>query len=185
MFNFKYIITIFQLIFSIEPIKKLDLTMYEGRWYQVYGNRFDQTFEMYSKCITADYALNSNGSVSVLNSQLSNTNQLEQINGYAYYKNDIDATINQGKLIVHLDNVKYDAPYWIINIGPVINYYYDWVIISDPFKLSLFVLTRDIDRFYKSYNEDVEDILYDYGYTNVIETSHENCTYVSEPQVSL
>jgi len=46
------------------------------------------------------------------------------------YKNDIDATFNQGKLMVHLDNVKYDAPYLIVNIGPVINNYYDWVATS-------------------------------------------------------
>jgi lipocalin len=180
MFNFRYIITLFQLIFSI---KELDLMKYQGRWYQVYGNRFDQTFEKYSKCITADYTINSNSTMSVLNSQLTNTNHLEQINGYVYYKNEIDAKNNQGKLRVHLDNVKHDAPYWIVNIGPVINNYYDWAIVSDPSKLSLFVLTRNVDRFYSNYNDEVEDILYNYGYDNLIETSHENCTYVPEPYV--
>ena len=182
MFNFNHVITLFQLIFSI---KELNLTQYQGRWYQVYGNRFDQTFEKYSKCITADYTINSNNTLTVLNSQLTNTNHLEQINGYAYYKNELDAKNNQGKLIVHLEDVKYDAPYWIVNIGPVINNYYDWVIITDPLKLSLFVLTRNVDRFYNDYNDEVEDILYNYGYDNVIETSHENCTYVSEPLVNL
>lgn len=185
MFNFNNVIMLIQLIFSIDTIKNLDLTKYQGRWYQVYGNKFDQTFEKYSKCITADYTINSNNTLSVLNSQLSNTNNLEQITGYAYYKNDINARNNQGRLVVHLDNVKYDAPYWIINIGPVINYYYDWAIVSDSFKLSLFVLTRNVDRFYENYNDEVEDILYNYGYNNLVETSHENCSYVPEPLVYL
>jgi lipocalin len=85
MFNFKYIITLFQLIFSV---KELDLMKYQGRWYQVYGNRFDQTFEKYSKCITADYTINSNGTVAVLNSQLTNTNHFSLDN---YHTKKIDA----------------------------------------------------------------------------------------------
>ena len=90
MFNFNHVVMLIQLVFSIETIKQLDLTKYQGRWYQVYGNRFDQTFEKYSKCITADYTINSNNTISVLNSQLTNTNNLEQITGYAYYKNVIN-----------------------------------------------------------------------------------------------
>ena len=47
-------------------VETLDLEKYQGRWYQIYGNNFDQLFEKFSSCITADYALMPAGNVSVL-----------------------------------------------------------------------------------------------------------------------
>ena len=198
MFTFICIITLFQLVLScknsqlvsssknsqlvsssknsqlVESVKELDLLKYENRWYQVYGNRFDQTFQKYGNCITADYTIISENNVSVLNSEYSLTNKLEQISGYAYYKNNN----SPGELFVHLDNVEYDAPYWIINLGPVVNNYYDWVIVSDPLKISLFVLTRDLDRYYLNYDNEIREILDDYGYKNLVPTLHKDCNYV-------
>lgn len=50
---------------SKNTVHTLDLEKYQGRWYQVYGNNFDQLFEKFSSCITADYTLNIGGNVSV------------------------------------------------------------------------------------------------------------------------
>lgn len=161
---------------KLKAVNELDLVKYQYRWYQVYGNRFDQSFQKYGNCITADYTIISENNISVLNSEYSLTNQLTQIAGYAYYKNNI----NPGELTVHLDNVEYDAPYWIINIGPIINYYYDWAIVSDPLKISLFVLTRDVNRYYQNYDNEVNNILYNYGYKNIVQILHINCNYVPE-----
>jgi len=175
------IFTLFQMTFSnLSTVKELDLIKYEKRWYQVYGNKFDQTFQKYGNCITADYNIIPNGNVSVLNSEYSLTNNLEQITGYAYYKNDVNSKLNPGALTVHLDGVSHDSPYWIINLGPVINYYYDWAIVSDPVKISLFVLARDVYRFYRDYDTDVLKILDNYGYNNIINISHIDCRYVDE-----
>jgi 16S rRNA (uracil1498-N3)-methyltransferase len=52
-----------------ETVEILDLEKYQGRWYQIYGNDFDQLFEKFSSCITADYTLVPDGNVTVLNSQ--------------------------------------------------------------------------------------------------------------------
>lgn len=166
-----YFLLFFQLASSINTVKELDLKKYQGMWYQMYGDRFDQTFEKYGKCITASYTILPNGNITILNSQISILNNLEQISGYAYYKNNS----NPGELTVHLEGVPHDSPYWIIELGPVIDGYYDWAFVSDPLKLSLFILARDVDRFNRDYDTYIVELIKDYGFNNVIKTSHDNC----------
>lgn len=162
-------------------VETLDLEKYQGRWYQIYGNDFDQLFEKFSSCITADYALMPAGNVSVVNSQYEKINGLDQIEGYAYYGYDSEPKLYPGELMVHLDGVPHDAPYWVYNLGPENdNNYYDWAIVSDPVKLSLFVLARDVDTYYNDYDDEVLEILNQYGFNNLITVSHEDCEYVPE-----
>ena len=83
--------------------------------------------------------------------------------------------------MVHLNGVPHDAPYWVYNLGPENDYnYYDWAIVSDPVKLSLFVLARDVDTYYKYYDDEVLEILGEYGFDDLITVSHEDCEYVPE-----
>ena len=39
---------------QFEPVADLDIAMYMGRWYQVYKNRFDMTFQGDGTCAVAD-----------------------------------------------------------------------------------------------------------------------------------
>ena len=161
-------------------VETLDLEKYQGRWYQMYGNNFDQLFEKFSSCITADYAIMPSGNVSVVNSQYEKTG-IEQIKGYAYYGYNSDPKLYPGELMVHLNGVPHDAPYWVYNLGPVNdNNYYDWAIVSDPLELSLFVLARDVDTYYNEYNDEVLTILDEYGFNDLISVSHEDCEYAPE-----
>ena len=48
-----YFFLFLKLINSINTVRELELQKYQGRWYQIYGNVFDQTFEKFGKCITA------------------------------------------------------------------------------------------------------------------------------------
>jgi lipocalin len=162
-------------------VQTLDLEKYQGRWYQIYGNNFDQLFEKYSSCITADYTLVPNGNVSVLNSQYEKYNGIEQIEGYAYYGHNIDPNLHPGELTVHLNGVPHDAPYWVYNLGPESNGFYDWSIVSDPLQLSLFVLARDVDIYYEEYDSEVIEILQSYGFDKLVTVEHDNCEYVPEP----
>jgi lipocalin len=165
-------------VISIDTVSQLDLTKYQGRWYQIYGDKFDQLFQHNGKCVTADYTLVPNANVSILNSQYSMFNELEQYVGYAYYKNEVNSKFNPGELTVHLEGVPYDAPYSVVNLGPEVSGLYDWAIVTDPAKLSLFVLTRDVERFYSNYNIEVLSLLDDYGFDSVIAIQHNNCRYV-------
>ena len=168
---------------SKNTVHNLDLEKYQGRWYQVYGNNFDQLFEKFSSCITADYTLNIGGNVSVLNSQYEKLNGLQQIEGYAYYGEHSNPKLFPGELMVHLDGVPHDAPYWVYNLGPEVNGYYDWAIVSDQLKMSLFVLARNVTTYYDNYDNEVLSLLDTEGFnkSNLVKVSHDNCQYAPEP----
>lgn len=146
-------------------INELNINSYLGHWFQVYGAPTNAIFQGYGTCITADYGLLDNGYVSVLNSQLNKNKEIENINGYAYYKNISEP----GQLTVHLDGVPVDSPYWIVKLGEIIDNQYQYSIITTPSGISLWVLTRDIEKFNELYQYEVKDFLnkYNFKYTSI------------------
>ena len=58
---------------------------------------------------------------------------------------------------------------WVVAVGPrttnsaVCNPCYDWAVVSDPTKLSLFVLARNTDQYYRQYNSTVSNYLVSEG----------------------
>jgi lysozyme C len=175
-----YLLGISYISFSLglyTTVKTLDVESYTGRWFQIYGNNFDQLFEKFGSCITADYGLLPSGNISVLNSQYEK-DKLVQINGYAYYsEKNKSPKLFPGQLAVHLDGVPNDSPYWIYDLGPKNSSKYEWAIVSDPIMLSLFVLARDVESYYEEYNNEVLSILSNYGFENLVTVSHDNCKY--------
>lgn len=150
-----------------KAVDELDLDKYVGRWYEVYGDRFDMTFQGNGKCVEAFYKFN-DYNVSVLNTQQDKNNNLDSITGFAYYKEGDSG----GYLTVQLEDLP-EAPYWVIELGPVYDNMYDYSIVSDNAQLSLFVLTRDVSRFKELYLDNVLSSLDDFGfnrfYNNPIE----------------
>ena len=146
-------------------ISEINVPSYLGHWKQIYQAPTNVIFQGYGTCITADYGLLDNGNINVINTQLDENDSIEQISGYAYYKNASEP----GKLTVHLDGVPVDSPYWIVKLGEVVDNQYQYSIITTPSGISLWVLVRDIDVFMKYYNTEVEDFLqmYDFKYTQV------------------
>jgi hypothetical protein len=55
-----------------------------------------------------------------------------------------------------------------LELGPIVDDLYDYAIVSDDKALSLFVLTRDVDSFYKLYDEQVLLSLNEFGFTKTI-----------------
>ena len=136
-------------------INELDLNSYLGHWVQMYGAPTNAIFQGYGTCATADYGLLDNGQVSVLNTQLNKNKEIEKINGYGYYAN----VSEPGKLTVHLDGVPVDAPYWIVKLGEIVDDQCQYSIVTTPSGISLWVLTRDVERFNELYSKDVTDFL--------------------------
>jgi lipocalin len=149
---------------NFTTVSELDLEKYQGHWFQVYASPFDYTFQGYGKCITADYGILGPNNVSVLNSQLNRNGDLEQISGYAFYK---DVT-KPGQISVTLEGVPVVAPYWVLNLGEVKNSQYQYSIISVPEGPSLWVLSRNVVRFFTTYNDEVTKLLDGYGFKYVI-----------------
>jgi lipocalin len=90
-------------------------------------------------------------------------NEYDSIAGSAFYKDDNCC----GYLTVILEGAP-QAPYWVLELGPVVDDLYDYSIVSDDKALSLFVLTRDVERYYKLYDEQVLESLNDFGFTKSI-----------------
>lgn len=145
-----------------KAVDELDLNKYIGEWYEVYGDNFDKTFQGDGKCVKAFYKFNDNN-VTVLNTQLDKKNKIDSINGFAYYK-DGDTG---GYLTVQLEDLP-EAPYWVIELGPVVDNLYDYSIVSDNFMLSLFVLTRNVSRFNEYYGDIVLNSLEEFGFNRFI-----------------
>lgn len=145
-----------------QPVEKLDISSYLGRWYQVIGDNFNLLFSANGTCTTADYYQTNNKSrIGVFNNQfldgLSNN-----ISGYA---EQINPQI-EGILNVYLAGVPHAGEYYIYYLGPVINGTYISAIVSDQFFLSLYVLVRNVEYYYQYLEKGIIDLIKQYGFTN-------------------
>lgn len=148
-----------------KAVDELNLESYVGKWYEVYQDNFNKLFQGNGRCSSAEYTILNDNTVSVFNQQINMKNEYDTITGYAYYK-DNDCC---GYLTVKLDGTS-DAPYWVLELGPIINGLYDYSIVSDNMGLSLFVLTRDVDRFYELYDNIVLKSLNEFGFNKAFNT---------------
>jgi lipocalin len=168
------------LALASAQVTELNRTQYLGRWYQVYADlAVDLTFENSSFCDTADYAIYPNDTISVWNRerQYNTTGPERQIFGWA---ETADPT-KPGELTVHLQTTGFGAPYWVYQLGPVEHEQYQYSIVSDSLKFTLFVLARNVSRFFDEWNTNVTDWLKSNGFTELwntpILTTQEGCKY--------
>ena len=159
------------------PVNDLNVNNYLGRWYQIYQDKADYIFEGKSSCITADYNSINETTIGVLNSEVNRKNEIEQIKGIAYYQEGNSG----GELTVQLEDLP-PAPYWVIELGPIVDGFYDYSVVSDDKKISLFILTRNISRFFESYEDivlkNLESFGFDKFYNQPILSNQTNCEYV-------
>ena len=155
----------------------VELQYYKGVWYQTYGDNFEeQTFENDAYCVYANYTPITNNEFHILNAERkgSITGTYEYIEGYG------KTTDTGGELLIYLSD-QYPAPYWIIKIGPIFNDEYQYSVVSDPYKIGLYVLARDVDEYYQLYNEEVMTFLnetgFDNKYNSPIQTVQDGCIY--------
>jgi lysozyme C len=178
MFGFFLLgLTVYGVFGNILPttVTELNVNSYLGHWYQVYGAPTNVIFQGYGTCITADYGLLNNGSISVLNAQLNKNKEIEIISGYGYYKN----VSEPGQLTVHLEGVPVDSPYWIVQLGEIVDNQYQYTIITTPSGVSLWVLTRDINIFNKLYDEEVVNFLNEYNF-KYVPIEQTNCEPIND-----
>lgn len=162
-------------------VQKVDLESYVGKWYQVYGDALDATFEGISpSCVEAEYGLKNDGNISVKNTEINRRGSVQSIDGVAFYGEN--AVVGTGELSVSFYGVPGSMPvgaYWIIKLGPIVDEYYDYAVVSDDKQVSLFVLVRDVGRYDEKYDEDVLQWLEETGFTKEynkpIRTDQEGC----------
>ena len=122
-----------------------------GRWYQMYGSVTTlDVFERHGQCITADYGLNDDGTVSVFNAmRVGAPDGAEStISGTARIPDPHVPT----HLKVHFPSVPKwspDGTYWIYSYGwpDPETVLYSFSVVSDAWKTQLFILARDPKKF--------------------------------------
>lgn len=177
--------TFLTAVYAFQPVTEFNPDAYVGRWYQAFSDlAVTATFENSSYCVTADYGFYPNGTLSVLNRerQYSVDGPERVIYGWAEQDNGTAA----GELTVHLQTTNFPAPYWIFELGDQTynGSYYSYSIVSDPFHLTLFVLTRNLTEFAENDQDHVLQTLQEAGYTNFLnrpsQTIQDGCTYWDE-----
>ncbi|KAK3082749.1 hypothetical protein FSP39_004244 [Pinctada imbricata] len=168
----------------VTVVDSVDTEKYLGHWFQMYGsNSIYLTFERNAYCVTADYSLANDGSgrIAVLNSETlgSGNGTKKVIHGYA------TPSSTPGKLTVDLEGVLFSAPYWVTKLGPANcgpDNLYQYAVVTDNLRATLFVLARDVQVFRQTYEEEVLQYLKQNGFTTVVnrpvKTYHEqDCQY--------
>ncbi|XP_076637495.1 apolipoprotein D-like [Colletes latitarsis] len=97
---------------NLETMPDFDLNRYIGKWYE--AERYFALFEFGGKCVTANYSQGENGSVKILNKQIS------ALTGVSSSIEGIGRVIGRNedpKLIVTFPSLPLpiDAPYWILD----------------------------------------------------------------------
>jgi lipocalin len=165
---------VFTIFTIFATVATLNINQFMGKWYQVYSDPFvKSTFEQNGRCVEANYELVSKNNISVHNLQLDKDGNIQEIYGYAFLNNPN----KPGQLTVNLNG--HNAPYWVYELGPINNNLYDYAIVSDPTRTSLFVLSRNVERFYKMYDNQVLDNLKKLKFTNLrnkpVKTDQNEC----------
>jgi len=147
-----------------EPTRSVELERYLGRWFEIY--RYEAPFQEDCDAVTADYALNENGTINVLNSCRKGgaSGPLTTVNGTA----KVVDSITNAKLRVTFFWPFY-GDYWVIDHDPE----YQWSIVGEPSGTYLWVLSREATPDQASRNElrqRVEELGYDWGL--IRETRH-------------
>lgn len=171
-----------------DPGSPFEVERYMGRWYQVYGSlSVMDTFERHGQCVTADYGLNDDGTVSVFNAMRVGApdGKLSTIEGQASIPNPRVPT----HLKVHFPNTHFDGQYWIYSYGwpdPETGLY-SFSVVSDFYMANLFILARDPEKF-KQQEESVLNLVKEtLGFKHFWNRPHKvvqgpQCQYVPSPQ---
>jgi apolipoprotein D and lipocalin family protein len=116
------------------PAKHVDLQRYLGRWYEQF--RYEASFQKGLEAVSADYSLNADGSIRVVN-----TGRKGGVDGTpksATGKAKIVDVVTGAKLKVSFFGPFY-GNYWVLDHGDR----YEWSIVGEPSGRYLWALTRD------------------------------------------
>jgi len=134
----RFVIIVFLFLFSclgipdgVSPVNNFDLSRYLGTWYEI--ARLDHSFERGLSQVSADYRLNSDGSVSVINRGFSEKSGWKEARGRALFVKEK----NQGYL-----KVSFFGPFYGSYIILDLDKEYKYSVVSGPDKSYLWILSR-------------------------------------------
>ncbi|VBB17930.1 hypothetical protein YASMINEVIRUS_393 [Yasminevirus sp. GU-2018] len=127
---------------EIRTVDKIDLNKYTGVWYQVchLPNNFQNTSAINT---TATYNLCSDGTVEVVNKEIVIDSKTKESKVNTVVGGAI--VVGAGKLLVTFFNTLFGgfyAPYWVVELGPVVDEKYSYSVVTDPTRSYLWILAR-------------------------------------------
>lgn len=131
----------------LKVVPEVELQRYLGKWYEI--ATIPQRFQKGCVCVTAEYSLNSNGAVKVVNScrKGNQDGAFRQITGVAR----VFAGSNNAKLRVSFFR-PFWGDYWIVGLDPK----YQWAIVSNSKGTTCWILARTLQIDEKLYADLVE-----------------------------
>ncbi len=121
--------------FDSQPMPRVEAGRYMGKWYEI--ARLPNRFEKGCEGVTADYALQKNGTVSVLNTCRCRTGGPRGPARTASAKAwSVDPSGSRYEVSFFRP---FKAPYWIIELDPQ----YRWAVVGHPKRKHLWILARE------------------------------------------
>ncbi len=119
--------------FDSQPMPRVEAEKYMGKWYEI--ARLPNRFEKGCEGVTAEYALQKKGSVSVLN-----TCHKDSPQGPARTAKATAWSVDPSGSRYEVSFFKpFKAPYWIIELDPQ----YRWAAVGHPARKYLWILARE------------------------------------------
>lgn len=117
----------------LETVPSVDLSRYTGVWYEI--ARLPNTFQENCYCTTAEYQLNDDGTIKVINTcrKDSTTGQVDRVIGKAFV---VEGSWN-AKLKVQFF-WPFRGDYWVIALAPD----YSYAVVGTPSRKYLWILSR-------------------------------------------
>lgn len=121
----------------IRTVASVDLAKYQGLWYEI--SSYETPFNRGLVATTATYTPNPDGSVGVVNRarQGSFDGPETGIEGAAWPQDETNSKLNVIFPSVPFSGL-FPGQYWIVDLAPD----YSYAVVSDPFRATLFVLSR-------------------------------------------
>lgn len=154
--------------YALDPVDFVDVNKYTGTWYQIARNPL--FFEAGCVCSQQKLSLNSDGTVAVYNScnDGSPTGALREISGVAISQDPV----SNARFTVDF-GLPHKGEYWVI--GLVADYQY--AVVSDPSKKSLYILSKSPVLDPALYKEAVDLASKQVDVTQLQMTLQTGCTY--------
>lgn len=117
---------------GVTPVQDFELNKYLGTWYEI--ARFDHRFERGLNYVTAEYQLNDDGTVQVINrGKDRDTGEWEQAEGIARFAGDSDTG--------HL-KVSFFGPFYASYVIAALDDEYQYSLVTGPNRDYLWILSR-------------------------------------------